>query len=599
MIKKLFLLIFLLLLLIILSPVILLALMYQGDLEGPLPTHAYQENSTPTQVMSGELDASLTLLSSPDDDLMFVLTEDTINTIIFAAFTQEEGLNPNYQPGSNCETDACQFLITENLSDDITAYLKGVWVEIDDDQISIFASAAVNWQERFTYQTILSLVFSITDDEDAYRLTIDQVRLGRLPVTSRFVGRILGLVERISGQPVVEIDGDLPVGSLDIETFSVTLPKSEIVNTIKEDEDLENGALFGQLLEIFFDNQLLTFKLENQALNFSLRTSLILSDENTVMPMRISELYEGDLNLDLESYLQDRFEEFLLTQALLGETSFRLSQRVFNTIIASSLTADEGLPNFSWDYENSEGVEDRITLEISGVWVTLKEQEFIIHALFNIASFPSLVEFTFTAVSSNDPFSLVYEIQSMTMGRSPSDPNQPFLLIDDFEALIPLISDWVQTDFIRFNEMNQLEVGGQNLESYLNELLEESGINLSELSVVDGALILELSLDPNLQLIFDSYANAINDVLKNEDFVNALNTVLDPANNPEAEDVINQISSISEKLNNNEPITQEDVTNLIQEFEDLSTQELEAFFNAMQGFIDPALVEEFENSFNN
>lgn len=599
MIKKLFLLIFLLLLLIILSPVILLALMYQGDLEGPLPTHAYQENSTPTQVISRELDASLTLLSSPDDDLLFVLTEDTINAIIFAALTQEEGLNPSYQPGSNCQTDACQFLITEKLSDDVTAYLKGIWVELDDDQISIFMSAAVNWQERFTYQTILSLVFNITDDEDAYRLTIDQVRLGRLPVTSRFVGRILGLVERISGQPVVEIDGDLPVGSLDIETFSITLLKSEIVNTIKEDEDLENGDLLGQLLDIFFDNQLLTFKLENQALIFSLRTSLILSDEATVLPTRISELYEGDLNLDLESYLQDRFEEFLLTQALLGETSFRLSQRVFNTIIATSLTADEGLPSFSWDFENSDGIEDSISVEITGVWVTLRESEFIIHALFNIASFPSLIEFTFEAIPSSDPFLLVYEVQSMTMGRSPSDPNQPFLLIDDFDALIPLIRDWVQTDFIRFNTMNQLEIGGQNLETYLNEFLEESGISLAELTVVEGALILELALDPALQLIFDNYANAINDVLKNEDFVNALNTVLDPTNNPEAEDVINQINAISQKLNNNEPITQEDVNNLIQELEDLSTQDQEAFFNAMQGFIDPSLVEEFENSFNN
>ena len=599
MIKKLLLLIFLLLVLVILSPVILLALMYQGDLEGPLPTHAFQENLSPNQVVSSEIDASLSLLTSPDDDLVFVLTEDTINALIFASLTQEEGLNPDYQPGSDCETEACQFLITEKISDDLTAYIKGIWIELDDDQMTIFVSAAMDWQDRFTYQTILSLVFNITDDAEAYRLKIDQVRLGRLPVTSRFVGRLLGLAERISGEPVVDIDGDLPVGSIDLETFSITLPKADIVRSIKEDETLENGALVGQLLEIIFDNQLLTFKLENQTLNFSLRTSLILSDDTTEMPLRIRDLYEGDISIDLESYLQDRFEEFLLTQALLGQTSFRLSQRVFNTIIASSLTADEGLPNFSWEYENPQGDLKSITIEITGVWVTINEQTFVIQALFNIASFPSLIEFTFEAVPSSDPFVLIYDIRSVTMGRSPSDPNQSFLLIDDFAALIPLISDGVETEFIRFNALNQLEVGGPNLETYLNEFLEESGIALSELSVVDGALLLELSLDPALQSIFDSYANAINDVLKNDDFINALNTVLDPSNNPEAEEVINQINVISEKLNNNEPITQEDVNNLIQEFDDLSDQDQVAFFNTMQAFIDPDLVEEFENSFNN
>lgn len=597
--KKLFGFLFLILFLVLLSPVILLGLMYQGDIDSPLPLASYQRDVSPTQMISQQLDQAFSQLESPNQDLGFTLSEEMLNTLIYAVLTQEEGLNSQYQPGSDCETDACQYLITENLTDNLTSRLKGLWVELDDDQISIFASAAVTWQDNFSYQTILSLVFNITDEEDAYQLAVDRVRLGRLPVTSRFLSRILGWVENLSGQPVIEAEGDLPIGSLDLDTFSITLPKSEIISTIEDDESLENGDLLAALLEIFFENQLLTFQLTNQGLNFSVRTSLLLSDEATVMPPRIEDLYQTQVDLDLEDYLKGRFEEYLLTQALLGDTTFRLSQRAFNTIIAAGLSGEEGLPDFSWEYENSEGIEDQIPFRMNGAWVTLREADFVIHALFDMASYPSLIEFTLAAIPSDDPFILLYEMRSLTMGRSPSNPNQPFLLVDDFEALIPLIRDWVETDFIRFNERHQLEVGGQNLEGYLNQFLEESGITISELSVMDGALILELGLDPELETIFSNYAGAINDVLTNQDFLDALNTSLDPANNKEAEDVINQINNITQKLNDNQPLSEDDVNALTDEFDDLTTEEQTAFFNAMQTFIDPQLVEEFEEAFQN
>jgi hypothetical protein len=86
--------------------------------------------------------------------------------------------------------------------------------------------------------------------------------------------------------------------------------------------------------------------------------------------------------------------------------------------------------------------------------------------------------------------------------------------------------------------------------------------------------------------------------LQSDDFINALNSALDVTNNPDAQEVMNQLTSIQTKLNNNEPVTSEDVADLLNEFDDLSTAEQEAFFNIMQGFIDPSVVEEFENSFN-
>jgi hypothetical protein len=598
MIKKLFSLVFLLLVLAILSPVILLALMYQSDISSGLPTETYMMNVSPSQIVSQELDDSLAALDNLDEDIVFSFSEETLNTLIYASFTQAEGLNPEYQPESDCETDACQFLITENITDDLTLYLKGIWVELSDDQISVFVSGSMNWQDRFNYQTILSLVFNITDDEDAYRLNVDRVRLGRLPVTSQFVGRILGLIENLSGQPVLEVESDLPVGSLDLETFSITIPKAEIVSTVKENQELENNLLIGELIEIFFENQLLTFKLEEQAFNFYFKSSLLLSDETTTLPASIEDLYDATTPLDLNAYFQDQFQEFLLSQALLGETTFNLNQRVLNTIVASSLQGAEGLPDFSWTYLDVDGNEESITARVEGVWITLNESSIIFHALFDIASFPSLVEFTLDSVPSDDPLLLVYEINGLTMGKSPLVLDDPFLIIDDVEAFIPIIRDTLTNDFIQFNELNQLEIGGAALENYLNTFLESSGITLADISVVDEAILLGFNLDPNLQSLFDSYANAINDVLGNENFVGGLTEALDPASSPEAEEFINEVTTISEKLNDNQTVSSEDVDGLLDEFADLSQEEQEAFFNVMQSLIDPALLEEFENSFN-
>jgi len=112
MIKKLFSLVFLLLVLAILSPVILLALMYQSDISSGLPTETYMMNVSPSQIVSQELDDSLAALDNLDEDIVFSFSEETLNTLIYASFTQAEGLNPEYQPESDCET----FLMIKFLS---------------------------------------------------------------------------------------------------------------------------------------------------------------------------------------------------------------------------------------------------------------------------------------------------------------------------------------------------------------------------------------------------------------------------------------------------------------------------------------------------
>jgi hypothetical protein len=598
MIKKLFLLIFMLIVLLILSPVILLGLMYQGDLESALPISAYEVGLTPAQTLSEDIDATLDQLLTPDEDVLFSLSEKTLNSLIFASLTQDEGLNPSYAPSTECETDACQYLITEEITADIFGRLNGIWLELDDDQVTVSIGASLEWQDRFTYGTILSLTFDVIDEVDRYQLRIDQIRLGRLPITSRFLGRVLSWIENATGEPVLEVQNNLPVGTLDLETFSYTLFKSEIVTLVKENEELENRALAAQLLEIVFEKEIITFKIEEEAFNFSFRSSLFLSDEDTSMPPSVALLYEASSPVDLDSYLQGRFEEFILTQALLGETSFRLNERFFNTIIASGLSGEQGLPDLSYEYQDKDGNPEIIELKVEGVWVTLTSDVFTIKALFNLASKPSLMEFVLTKIPSNNPFEIIYEIETLSIGKSLTNPSKEDLTIDDFSALIPFLKSFIENEFIQFNESDQLVIGGASLETYINTFLQGSGIQLSGIRVQDQAMVLDLQLDPALQTIFDNYANAINEVLTNDELIDALNSALNAANNEEAVEVINQLNLLSDKLGNNEPLTEEEVSAFIDAFDELTTDDQTAFFITIQGFIDPSLIEEFENSFN-
>lgn len=599
MIKKLFLLLFILILIVVLSPFALLASMYQGNTEASIPVETYIEGSTVESTIAPEIDLAIEGLNSEDGDLVYRLRDETLNQLIFAAITEEGGLNPNYNPSDDCEEDDCNFILVEtieiNESSTITIRIKGVWVLFDENQLILNANGEVQYNDGFTYKSKLSLYFDIEDREDAYYFAFDKVTIGRLPLGARFFARVLDAAEQFTGETLTETD-TLPIGEIDLDNFSVTIPKQEIVDTVRNDEDMENSAVIAELLSIIFDNTLLSFAFEENEFNFTLKSSLFLNDPETAVPSNIQAIYDSEEPFNLENYLTTRLEEFVLSQALINDGIFRINENIFNTLIASNVNLEDF--TFEQSYENPEGVTETVSGGIKGIWIDIESESIFLYILIQFEDVKSLVTLELGKIESEDAFTLVYEVVEFSVGKDASETSEDYLSITEFDVFIEAIKDNLENDFLSINASNQFVVGGPSLETMLNDLLLESGISLNDIDVVNNAIALNLELDESLQSIFDDVSSAINTVLENETIITSVEEALAESDSEEAAEVVEAVTNIQNKLENQETITEEDVSTLIDEFTDLTPEEQQNVLNAIQEDIDPELLAEFEALFS-
>lgn len=599
MIKKLFLLLFILILIVVLSPFALLASMYQGNTEASIPVETYIEGSTVESTIAPEIDLAIEGLNSEDGNLVYRLRDETLNQLIFAAITEEGGLNPNYNPSEDCEEEDCNFIIVEtieiNESSTITIRIKGVWVLFDENQLILNANGEVQYNDGFTYKSKLSLYFDIEDREDAYYFAFDKVTIGRLPLGARFFARVLDAAEQFTGETLTETD-TLPIGEIDLDNFSVTIPKQEIVDSVRNDSEMENSEVVAELLSIIFDNTLLSFAFEENEFNFTLKSSLFLNDPETAVPSNIQAIYDSEEPFNLENYLTTRLEEFVLSQALINDGIFRINEDIFNTLIASNVNLEDF--TFEQSYENPEGVTETVSGGIKGIWIDIESESIFLYILIQFEDVKSLVTLELGKIESEDAFTLVYEVVEFSVGKDASETSEDYLSITEFDVFIEAIKDNLENDFLSVNTSNQFVVGGPSLETMLNDLLLESGISLNDIDVVNNAIALTLELDESLQSIFDDVSSAINTVLENETIITSVEEALAESDSEEAAEVVEAVTNIQNKLENQETITEEDVSTLIDEFTDLTPEEQQNVLNAIQEDIDPEILAEFEALFS-
>lgn len=600
MIKKLFLFIFILILIVALSPFALLASMYQGNTEDSLPVETYVEGSTIENTIAPEIEAALEGLNSEEGDLVYRLRDETLNQLIFAAIIEEGGLNPEYDPSEECDDDACEYILVETIeindSSTITIRLKGVWILFDENQLVLNANGEVQYNDGFTYKSKVSLYFDIEDRQEEYYFAFDKITIGRLPLGARFFSGVLSAAEQFTGETLTETD-TLPIGQIDLDSFSITLPKSEIIESIKNDTEIDNGPVVAELLSIIFDNELLSFSFEENEFNFTMKTSLFLNESQTTqLPTNIQNIYDNDDPFDLESYLTTRLEEFVLSQALVNDGVFRINQDIFNTLIASNVSL--GAFTFDQSYENPSGETVSVSGGITGIWMNIESDSIYLNILAEIDSSKSLVQLELSKIDSIEPFTLTYEIEEFSIGKDASETSSEYLSITEFDVFIEAIKENLENEFLSVNEDNQFVIGGPSLEDMLNDLLLESGISLIDINVVNNAIALEIELDESLQTVFDNVSNAINTVLEDDTIIDTVEEALAESESPEAAEVVEAVTNIQNKLEAEETITEEDVSNLIDEFTDLTPNEQQDLLEAIQDSIDPELIAEFEALFS-
>ena len=136
--KKLFTAIIVLVLFVLGTPALLMTIMYDGSGEDLMPIHLYTEDADFEAMLMEELTNSLDdLTNEVEEDFVFNLHEDIINTAIYEQIIQE---NPDYMPTDDCATPEACYIVYEQIpieEFDIMLRVVGAWVDFNDDLFSM------------------------------------------------------------------------------------------------------------------------------------------------------------------------------------------------------------------------------------------------------------------------------------------------------------------------------------------------------------------------------------------------------------------------------------------------------------------------------
>lgn len=617
--RKLFMAIFIPILVLLGTPALLAAIMYDAAGYDEMPTDLYTADANAMEMLNQELSDSLDeLATGVNDDFEFNLNEDIINVAIYEQLRE---INPQYAPGENCETpDECYFKYVDlPIEEGSQLRLVGAWVEFEQNKIIMNVFIDVQITESISYKTVIETHFNIQDHPDAnkYTFQFEKINIGNLPIPSSLMSSILNLVQNnFEGVDLEAGLEDLPIGEFDIDTFTLTIEKQEIVDKIGETEDGEEPddttLMLQEIVSIIFEQRLLEFELVDEELILAARISKFESEDVVSIPDYLYEMHQvtynefnepvyGDFDattFNPEEYLQNVFTEFVFNNALVGG-GFRITDELFNKIIYHTAGGFEDMTQVQ-ELTLLDGTVREIEVGLQAVWFEIEEDGIYANALFKLDTTMSLMRLKAVKVEeASSDTELVFDFQELTFGEDQGETASDYVAVTNLEVFESYL---VGLDDIKFGSITEdpnggvfLTISSDALTSVLTEGTEEAVVNITGITLVHGAIEMGVeAADPQLQAVLDGISTAIEDVLGNETFLTDLETALDAANNPEAQDVINAVQNIQTTLNDPEgELDPEDVEALFDEFDDLTTEEQEEFLNEV---VD-ALPEDVYNDF--
>lgn len=594
MIKGLFKIIFALLILAILSPLVILGLMYQGNADEMIPLETYSDEATMETILTTELDDAITALGDPEADINYALSADTLNAIIYTYLTGESSPNPAYRPAVDCEGADCAFYTeTFSLTDEATGTLRltGAWVEFTDGQGTLNLNASMQYNDGFTYATQLSLTFNIADQADAYYVAFDRVSIGRLPLTQNLFNRVLNLLERVTGEALVS-DQNFELGTLNVEDLSFTVQKADLVEQLKNDPDRANGIFLGELLEIVFANQWVSFDFTDEAIDFNVQSSTLFNTTEYALPDAVALVYDAPADFVAADELSGLLESFVLTQALTGDSVINLSETVLNQLVAQSLSNSDPL-SFSRSFERADGDPITLSMILEHVYIDVSDTGAELYLTFAINDGVSVIALSLTEATTSQPGTLAFAVDSITVGQDADESESDYLFIENTASILASLSDTVSNDVLRINESGEIELQTSFLTAAFDASLAGSGVALSDINLVEDAIALSLVLDTTLASVIGDYGDALKTYLADDLALIGIEDSMSEFDSTEVENLMTTIRTLNEELSSDR-LNDETATQFVEQYEALNTAEQDALTTSLESLIGSELTDSFE-----
>ncbi len=607
--KKLLFVLFFIFFIVVGLPAIVVGLMYDGSSVDAMPVHLYSEDANATDMMYEELSQRLDEIENDlEADLTYEITQDMVNIAIFNMIRgddETEGINSSYLPDEACEDASCKYIMEEVVSaggTDVYMRLIGVWVEFEEDMLTMNAALEAQYGDGMTFRSTVKMALELEDnvDEGYYRLELDSLRVGRLPLPKGLFGRLAGLFGDIEST----IEETLPFGSFNARELRYTVDKDSLVEYIQSTEE-EDGMvrLASEVLGIVFEEGLIQFKLDEEIFRFTFSMSVLRNDPSTDIPVYLHDMRNADeldeTVFDYEQHLKTRFEQFVFNQALTSQSYFTITERTFNKILYYEMDGFENTQT-EFEYTDSNGNERVILVGLEALWFEFRVDEDVyinIKGLFNFGGVKSMLVIRADNIDDTEPGRYVLEFTEVTMGK---EPGKDYLDIDRLEAFKAAMRDIGDFEFGYVNEDGNLVIDTNGLTDLLDDGTVEGAITIHDVEIVHQGIRVHVAAgDQTLQDALDAFSNAIGDAFTNPNLLSNLEGAINTSDGGAEQSTYEAVQNIQGKLDSDEDISEEDVEALFENFDDMSPEAQEAFMDVFEDLVDESILDDFKQNFQN
>jgi len=518
--------------------------------------------------------------------LVLNINQDIINRAIYDQILK---INPNYAPGPNCANDEECFIVSgDAASNDVSFgfHVIGVWADLkapatltDPGRIILNISLEVVMNSTMSYNTVLQVHFLFDDDKDYYYLEFDKLEMGKIPVPKSFFVTVLNALEKQGGIDLTSQLSDIPIGEVDLDTLSYTLPKDEILTTISDTGNTQDISklLTQELLSVVFDNQLLNLSVEDQEFVLQLGVSKFSNTDTTDIPSYLYDLHDqttvdgnveiGEFNPDLfnpEEYLQDVFTQYIFSSTLLNNNGFTIDEETFNKLVYFNLSGFENARSVQ-EIQVSDTETKEIEVGLKAIWFEFGDEEMYVHALFTIGNIQSKLLIHATEVPTTDG-TLQYTFDNITLGKDAGENSGDYIEILDLSMMKQVFAQLGDVDFATFTSEGDLVISPTQLSTLLQDGTQPDAVTVTDVSMTVGGITLTVEPNGSLDTILNTFQDALITVLGDNALLTNLQSTLDTTDGGAEEAIYEAVESIQTTLNESGTITQDQIDDLFQSY---------------------------------
>lgn len=294
--------------------------------------------------------------------------------------------------------------------------VKGVSMEFDNDLAVI--NFYLDYRGLIKYSLKVKTYFSLSETTDAYKLTLERMKVGGVIIPSSMTKSLLSNEEESSvGSIIHQAINVLPFGTYDNDTLSLTVKKANIVTSIAKGRlgdtlygDFEETRLVvAAYIETLLDNNLLEAKID-KGLCLRLNYSRIISSADQIVSTEMKEALSEGTN-GMRGVEDDLIIEYLVKGENLALSQYYLSALAY-------LTASNNALIYTGTGVLSIG-------DLYNISLSLYSDNAVISLVYRYDDRGSVVNCNLTRISGS-----LYRLNSVVIGRDGGETENSYLTVE-------------------------------------------------------------------------------------------------------------------------------------------------------------------------